>query len=233
VVATSRRTTGLWTDDKTILGWRVVLAVINMWPDGRHQILAYQAASGEATEAWAARFVGLTQRGLDPDAVCMVVSAGRTGLPFRFFLITRYFAVCMVVSAGRTGLPTALTRKRPAARQQRGVVHTIRGVEQRFLYRDLRTHDPLTQEPLTPEVARRLRCQHMTGEAHAIVEAPTHGKSRSVWPPFKRPGKRLSLRWYVNSATTLIVALPSIANLDQLCRTVLVRTARPVAEATG
>jgi transposase-like protein len=140
---------------------QVVLAVMGVWPDGRHQILAYQAAAGEDTEAWAALFAGLKQRGLDPDAVQMVVSDGSTGLP------------------------AALTRELPAARQQRCVVHKIRGVEQSFLYRDLPTHDPLTQEPVTPEAARRLRRQQVTTEAHAIFEAPTRGEAEQRLTTFR------------------------------------------------
>jgi transposase-like protein len=128
---------------------QVVLAVMGVWPDGRHQILAYQAAAEEDTEAWAALFAGLKQRGLDPHAVRMVVSDGSTGLP------------------------AALTRELPTAQQQRCVVHKVRGVEQSFLYRELPNCDPMTQEALTPEAARRQRRQQVTSEAHAIFEAPT------------------------------------------------------------
>lgn len=145
---------------------QVVLAVMGVWPDGRHQILAYQAASGEDTEAWAALFAGLKQRGLDPDAVRMVVSDGSTGLP------------------------TALTRELPTAQQQRCVVHKVRGVERRFLYRELPSYAPITQEALPPEAARRLRRQQVTTEAHAIFEAPTRAEAeqrltsfRTTWEP--------------------------------------------------
>lgn len=132
---------------------QVVLTVMGVWPDGRHQILAYQAATAEDTEAWASLFAHLKERGLDPNAVRLVVSDGSTGLP------------------------AALTRELPRAQQQRCVVHKVRGVEQSFLYRELPTHDPHTQETLTPEAARRLRRQQVTTEAHAIFEAPTRAEA--------------------------------------------------------
>ena len=140
---------------------QVVLAGMGVWPDGRHQILAYQAASGEDTEAWAALFASLKQRGLDPDAVRRVVSDGSTSLP------------------------AALTRELPRAQQQRCGVHKIRGVEQSFLYRELPTHDPRTQEVLTPEAARRLRRQQVTREAHAIFEAPTRAEAEQRLAVFR------------------------------------------------
>lgn len=146
---------------------QVVLAVMGVWPDGRHQILAYEAASGEDTEAWAALFASLKQRGLDPEAVRMVVSDGSTGLP------------------------AALTRELPRARQQRCVVHKVRGVEQSFLYRDLPTCDPQTQESLTPEAARRLRRQQVTTEAYAIFEAPTRAEAEQRLAVFRTTWERV------------------------------------------
>ena len=128
---------------------RVVLAVMGVWEDGRHEILHYEATDAESTEAWSAVLAALKQRGLDPDAVGMVVSDGTTGLP------------------------AALTEHLPQARQQRCSVHKIRGLERQFCYRDLLTTDPTTQEALTFEQARRLRRLHVTTDAHAIFEAPT------------------------------------------------------------
>jgi len=128
---------------------RVVLAVMGVWEDGRHELLHYEAAEAESTDTWSAVLTALTQRGLDPAAVRMVVSDGTTGLP------------------------AALTQYLPAAQQQRCTVHKIRGLERQFCYRDLLMTDPTSQEPLSFEQARRLRRQHLTTEAHAIFEAPT------------------------------------------------------------
>ena len=85
--------------------------------------------------------------------------------------------VQMVVSDGSTGLPAAMAAHLPTAQQQRCVVHKIRGLERAFCYRDLSRIDPLTQEPLTYEAAKRLRRQHLTTDAHAIFEAPTRAEA--------------------------------------------------------
>jgi transposase-like protein len=55
---------------------QVVLAVMGVWEDGRHEILHYQAADTESTETWSAVLAELQRRGLDPTAVRMVVSDG-------------------------------------------------------------------------------------------------------------------------------------------------------------
>ncbi len=128
---------------------RVVLAVMGVWPDGRRQVLHYQAAAAEDTAAWTALFVALRARGLDPAAVRMVVSDGSSGLP------------------------AALAQELPAAHQQRCVVHKVRGAEGALSFRELPTLHPTTQEALTDAAARRLRRQQVTTAAHAIFEAPT------------------------------------------------------------
>jgi putative transposase len=128
---------------------QVVLAVMGVWEDGRHEMLHYEATDAENTESWSTVLASLTQRGLDPDAVRMVISDGTTGLP------------------------AALTQYLPAAQQQRCVVHKIRGLERQFCYRDLLMTDPTSRAPLTFEQARRLRRQQLTTAAHAIFEAPT------------------------------------------------------------
>lgn len=128
---------------------RVVLAVMGVWEDGRHEILHYEATDAENTQSWSAVLAALRQRGLNPDAVRMLVSDGSTGLP------------------------AALTQELPAAQQQRCTVHKIRGLERQFCYRELLMTDPTTQEALTFEQARRQRRLHVTTDAHTIFEAPT------------------------------------------------------------
>jgi transposase-like protein len=86
----------------------VVLAVMGVWEDGRHEILHYEATDAESTDTWSAVLAALTQRGLDPTAVRMVVSDGTTGLP------------------------AALRAYLPSAAQQRCTVHKIRGLERAF-----------------------------------------------------------------------------------------------------
>jgi putative transposase len=128
---------------------QVVLAVMGVWQDGRHEILHYEAADAESSETWSAVLAALKRRGLEPDAVRMVVSDGTTGLP------------------------AALTQHLPQAQQQRCTVHKIRGLERQFCYRDLLTTNPTTQEALSFEQARRLRRLQVTTDAHAIFDAPT------------------------------------------------------------
>lgn len=132
---------------------RVVLAVLGVWDDGRHEILHYQAADAESSEAWSAVLAALKRRGLAPEAVRMVVSDGTTGLP------------------------AAIEEHLPTAQQQRCTVHKIRGLERHFCYRDIDKTEPSSLEPLTFEQARRLRRKQVTTDAHAIFEAPTRAEA--------------------------------------------------------
>src|SRR2546428_2426771 len=125
---------------------QVILTVMGVWPDGRHQIIHYQPATAEDTDAWSDLLAALIRRGLSAAAVQMVVSDSSTGLP------------------------AALATHLPNAKQQRCVVHKIRGLERAFCYRDLTTIDPITGEPLTHEAARRLRRQQLSRDAHTIFE---------------------------------------------------------------
>jgi transposase-like protein len=140
---------------------QVILTVMGVWPDGRHQILHYQLATAEDTAAWSDLLAALIARGLDATAVQMVVSDGSTGLP------------------------AALAAQLPSAKQQRCVVHKIRGLERAFCYRDLTTIDPVSQEPLTHEAARRLRRQQLSTDAHAIFEATTRTEAEQRLEQFR------------------------------------------------
>jgi transposase-like protein len=140
---------------------QVILTVMGVWPDGRHQIIHYQLAAAEDTAAWSDLLAALIARGLDASAVQMVVSDGSTGLP------------------------AALSTYLPQAKQQRCVVHKIRGLERAFCYRDLTLTNPVTQEPLTYEAARRLRRQQLSTDAHAIFEAPTRAEADARLAQFR------------------------------------------------
>jgi transposase-like protein len=140
---------------------QVILTVMGVWPDGRHQIIHYQLAAAEDSAAWSDLLAALIKRGLDASAVQLVVSDGSTGLP------------------------AALATKLPQAKQQRCVVHKIRGLERAFCYRDLPKIDPLTQEALTHEAARRLRRQQLSTEAHAIFEAATCAEAEARLAQFR------------------------------------------------
>jgi putative transposase len=140
---------------------QVILTVMGVWPSGRHQIIHYQLAAAEDTAAWTDLLAALLERGLDASAVQLVVSDGSSGLP------------------------AALAAKVPQAKQQRCVVHKIRGLERAFCYRDLPMTDPVTQEPLTYEAARRLRRQQLSTDAHAIFEAPTRAEAEARLAQFR------------------------------------------------
>jgi transposase-like protein len=140
---------------------QVILTVMGVWEDGRHQIIHYQLAAAEDTAAWSDLLAALIARGLDAGAVQLVVSDGSTGLP------------------------AALATHLPQAQQQRCVVHKIRGLERAFCYRDLIMTDPVNGEPLTYEAARRLRRQQLSSDAHAIVEAPTRAQADARLAQFR------------------------------------------------
>jgi len=140
---------------------QVILTVMGVWEDGRHQIIHYQLAAAEDTAAWSDLLAALLGRGVDASAVQLVVSDGSSGLP------------------------AALATHLPQAKQQRCVVHKIRGLERAFCYRDLTMADPMTQEPLTHEAARRLRRQHLSTDAHAIFEAPTRAEAEARLAQFR------------------------------------------------
>jgi transposase-like protein len=139
---------------------RVVLTVMGLWPDGRRQILDYQAAPAEDTASWKELFAALIRRGLDPTQVQLVVSDGGTGLPSAI-------ADCLV-----------------QAQQQRCVVHKVRGLERAFVYHELvRAQEgaPL----LTHEEARRQRRQQVSEAAYAIFEASSRADALECWQGFK------------------------------------------------
>ena len=139
---------------------RVVLTVLGLWPDGRRQILNYQAAPAEDTVSWKQLFASLITRGLDPAQVRLVVSDGGTGLP--------------------TAIADCLTQ----AQQQRCVVHKVRGLERAFVYHEL-VREQREAPPLTQEEARRQRRQQVSEAAYAIFEAPSRGEALERWQGFQ------------------------------------------------
>lgn len=140
---------------------RVVLTVMGLWPDGRRQILDYQAAEAEDSASWNQLFATLIGRGLAPERVQLVVSDGGTGLP------------------------PAILSSFPQAQQQRCVVHKVRGLERAFVYHELERSGPEGTH-LTAEEARRARRHQVSEAAHAIFEAPTRAEAEMLWQSFQR-----------------------------------------------
>jgi putative transposase len=127
---------------------RVILAVMGVWPDGRHQLIDYQIALAEDQAAWKQVWQGLKERGLDQAQVLVVVSDGAKGVL------------------------AALRQELPQAQLQRCTVHKVRGFERYLSYRELPSSDA-EGKALSREAARQQRQQEMKREALAIFEAVT------------------------------------------------------------
>src|SRR5262245_38585349 len=59
---------------------QVILAVMGVWSDGRHALLHYTIAAAEDAAAWQLLLQELVERGVEAEAVEMVVSDGTKGL---------------------------------------------------------------------------------------------------------------------------------------------------------
>lgn len=148
---------------------RVILAVLAVWPDGRHHIIHYEVAPDENSETWSAVFQHLIARGLDPKAVKVVVSDGTKGLV------------------------EALELYLSKAALQRCTVHKVRGFERYLSYKDLPKTHPESGQPLTHEEARQQRRYAMKTEALQVFEAPTQTEAEqrladfvTKWQPLEK-----------------------------------------------
>jgi putative transposase len=132
---------------------RVILTVMALWADGRHEILHYTIAEQEETEAWQAVFEQLIERGLDPHAVRVVVSDGSRGLL------------------------SAMANTLPQAKQQRCITHKVRGMEPYLSYGQLPTTDEQGQ-PIDEQTAKHQRKAAIFQDAYAIYDAPTYAEAQ-------------------------------------------------------
>jgi putative transposase len=127
---------------------RVILAVLAVWEDGSYEILHYEIAAEEGEVEWSALFGHLIERGLQPEAVKLVVSDGSLGLP------------------------KALKKTLPNAQQQRCITHKVRGMERYLSYEELPQTDAQGQA-LSTEEAKRQRRFAIESEAYQIYDAQT------------------------------------------------------------
>ncbi len=105
---------------------RALLAVMGVWPDGRHQIIHYEAASDETA---------------DTGPLCQhLIERGLAS------------AVRMLVSDGTKGLLEAMRIYLPQAQLQRCTVHKVRGFERYLKYENL---PELIQRPGKPSPPNR------------------------------------------------------------------------------
>jgi putative transposase len=126
---------------------RVVLAVMAVWSDGRHELLHYEVAETESEEDWRTLFKNLIARGFDPKQLQLVSSDGSLGLP------------------------AAIASCFPNAQQQRCITHKVRAIERHLNYLELPQFDA-EQTPLKPSQAKKQRRFEIVSEAYQIFDAP-------------------------------------------------------------
>lgn len=125
-----------------------VLSAMALWPDGRCELLGFQAAEKEEERTWQSLFEQLIARGLNQNQVSLVVSDGSTGVL------------------------TAMEAAFPHAQLQRCITHKVRGMERYLSYQELSTVSP-TGESLTLTEAKRQRLQAIKTDAYEIYRQPT------------------------------------------------------------
>jgi transposase-like protein len=171
---------------------RVILAVMGVWADGQHQIIHYEVAEDENAEAWSAVCQHLIARGLDPEAVRVVVSDGAKGLL------------------------EALATHLPQAELQRCTVHKVRGFERYLKYQELPSTDPETDQALTAEKARQQRRHTIKTEALEIFEASTQADAEqrlavfvAKWQPVE-PDAIHNFTWGIKRCFTFYQLHPAL-----------------------
>jgi putative transposase len=170
---------------------RVLLTVLGVWPDGRHQVLHYQVAPAENQAAWVALWQALRVRGLDGAQVQVVVSDGAKGVL------------------------EALRQELPRAQLQRCTVHKVRGFERYLCYEGLPEHDAAGRA-LSPEQARHARQHAMKTEALAIFEAATRTEAEArlatfeaTWTPVE-PAAVRNFTWGLQRCLTFYQLDPTL-----------------------
>lgn len=133
---------------------RVILAAMAIWPDGTHHILHYTIAITEDVAGWSQFFKELMARGLDPQAIELVVSDGTKGLL------------------------EAMQRYCPVARQQRCITHKVRGMTDHLSFQQLPDQDDQGQ-PLTPRQAKDQRLFQIQHDAYDIYDAPSCAEAQA------------------------------------------------------
>jgi len=126
---------------------RVILVAMAVWPNGFYHILHFEIAEVEGEQAWVTFFEHMLARGLNPQAVKLVVSDGSKGLL------------------------AAMTHCLPQAQQQRCITHKVRGMKPYLTYAQLPDTDHLGQA-LTKSAAKKQRWQAIKRDAYDIFDAP-------------------------------------------------------------
>jgi transposase-like protein len=127
---------------------RVILAAMAVWPDGSHHLLHYMVTITEDADCWVQFFDEMIGRGLDPQAIKLVVSDGTKGLL------------------------DAMQRRFPCAVQQRCITHKVRGMKNHLSFDSLPEQDEEGM-PLSIRQAKNLRIYQIQHDAYDIYAAPS------------------------------------------------------------
>jgi putative transposase len=140
---------------------RVILAVMAIWSDGRHELLHYEVAESESEENWKTVFKNLIGRGFKASQLKLVSSDGGLGIPGA---IAAYF---------------------PNAQQQRCITHKVRGIERHMNYLELPKIDD-QQKPLKPTEAKNQRRFEIVSDAYEIFEALDRSSAMTLLRSFEQ-----------------------------------------------
>lgn len=138
---------------------RVILAVLAVWPDGGYEMLHYEIALTEEEATWSHLFAQLRARGLDPQAVRLLVSDGSPGVL------------------------AAMAQHFPNAQLQRCITHKVRGMGPYLTYAQLPPQDSAGQ-PRTTAAAKAQRRQEIEHAAYAIYDAPSYAEAQQQLAAF-------------------------------------------------
>jgi transposase-like protein len=138
---------------------RVILCVMAVCVDGSHYVVHYEIAEDEDETTWGIVFAHLIARGLDPQAVKLIVSDGTKGLL------------------------AAMAQFLPAAQQQRCITHKVRGMNRYLTYQDLSMVDD-AGHALTTDEAKHQRWRQLKTEAYAIYDEPSRPAAQAQLTTF-------------------------------------------------
>lgn len=145
---------------------RVILAVMAIWSDGRHELLHYEIAESESEENWKTVFKNLMGRGFKASQLKLVSRDGGVGIPGA---IAAYF---------------------PNAQQQRCITHKVRGIERHMNYLELPKIDG-QQKPLKPTDAKNQRRSEIVSDAYEIFEASDRTGAMTLLTSFEQKWQSL------------------------------------------
>ena len=133
---------------------RVVLAAMAVWLDGSYHLLHFEVAENEDQSNWTTFFEHLIDRGLDPEAVELIVSDGSNGVP------------------------AVMEQLFPNAQQQRCITHKVRGMKRYLTYKHLPAvskEKGSAENTLTP---KKQRWRDIKTDAYAIYDAETYDEAQ-------------------------------------------------------